>query len=1652
MSPLPHDSIYDSIHLYTVRSQRGGLRERSRLNKTISKLARNELTRHAAIRPNREGHIFDYFCVVGYPPAAKVEIKASAQARRQEPVILYQYPEDNQLNEQVVHFCFPNGVTPTVSLRKKTADQKTATLELANCTMKELKDSERSFLFLMTGNGALLYGICVSQNELLSCLEKPSFFKQPAYNPPSPLSPTELRYEVSAPRVYCLLSRFPFFKLHFNVLYTLLETERTMQREARERARMQSGMASKTEQASTTTTRANSISSEVEATKDHDKEKDKDKEDEREKKGGAWNWRWRWGKDKDKKDSKDGSNKDASKDPAPKMARTSSAHSLSNWTVKKTIKDDIIATKAESSTSITTALVSPRRGRAISRGAPEKPDTTLSSTKDEGETTPRGRSATTTKNESDAAGDNAAPSARKRSNSRVRSLFALGANKIERGEIVSTIGDESGNAQPQAAEAEEASPFPGIRLHQNHEAEETTGPFPGIRLRTCKEAASEDQATHSNAVAGAADAELGDDVTTPAAGARRRADTDDQSDSSKEKNKVVALLEAYYNTNIRSTLGSFTVKLPSAKRHGKFVCPEGDEEKLIMEWCAPTMLRLVPLPNIIMLMRALLQEYKIVLLCKNLGVLSFIAMALLPLLRPFEWQGPFIPLVPKNLEECVESPVPCVLGMPTTCEEDLIPVVMDDCLIVNIETEQVVLPERPLAPLPNEEDFYAQLGVYHSKIYRPVNSPDRDTAFHRPAKSTDEEQAVAAGFLSLVRSYQERLVQEIVNYAHIHCISESSPAPSLPSLPLSASPSLSAPCLPSVTSPSVTSAAYAGSVTTSFSPLASSASYTSLTTFEQAELEETLSHAYAERHHYAGAAAMNYVRPPPLSPTSGASPQRRHFQLPAVHSYSLALPTIRELDSDDDSGGGGAKSDDEGRLESTPFNLASSPSGGGGKKDPAKRRLLMDDHEQWARTRSDNGDEVVSAKVALGCSDVVDLSSSAGGKGNKTKQGGGKTKGKAGRRKGHGGGEGGFAAASALIQTLPHNRELEDIKAQVEIDRVSSDEIKGMQKTKAKTKSEKNEDDSEGDEEGESSTTTASLRTHPMRTSKNLSFSASSIPAFVESTSPDPNPPAPINLAQFIDGQTGGTKNESEGSGRMKVAIPTLPIRVRGATPLSTSDQPMQPGSSSPTHSPPSSPKFGGGGSASGADDNDNNADGAPQLILSLRPSVPPLSSHLPQLAASSFDWTDMNSLKKLVCLFPVTQQKFISNFLFTQHFTMFTERLAKIFGEKRSRQSNVITPRSAARFLDQLKKMIDQEEGQATMARSLLQIYTMLEEQKEVVGGGGASDETTGDHQHQHAVGSPPVDHHSLAVPQSQSQQPNRKSVLGISLASSSDFGMGKVKEAIKHSGSSIGVRGEVAAAPSGHSGHSSSLSVSPAASAASPVGAVKRPGHRRQGSVGGQEILKIKPEEEIEGEVGKEQKNMEQIIKLSDERLRILTRSKDTLKALFNSDSPTSTQQSSPLTFVASGGGEATSSSLSSTTVSPSTVSIPSPRSANGASLIPAAPPSSPPPSSSSSLSTSTSTTSRPSTKALLSPRRQQDAPQINIVVTGDRDSVESEDSQEADDRRKGNKKIRGRAGARRASLGGNDDQQQLSPRSRGPEVETDAQRRLRSPSDSP
>jgi hypothetical protein len=57
------------------------------------------------------------------------------------------------------------------------------------------------------------------------------------------------------------------------------------------------------------------------------------------------------------------------------------------------------------------------------------------------------------------------------------------------------------------------------------------------------------------------------------------------------------------------------------------------------DWSIPCLFRLLPLEMIVDLFTAVLLEYKIVLVCDNMGVLSAIGLSLLSILRPYIWQG-----------------------------------------------------------------------------------------------------------------------------------------------------------------------------------------------------------------------------------------------------------------------------------------------------------------------------------------------------------------------------------------------------------------------------------------------------------------------------------------------------------------------------------------------------------------------------------------------------------------------------------------------------------------------------------------------------------------------------------------------------------------------------------------------------------------------------------------------------------------------------------------------------------------------------------------------------------------------------------------------------------------------------------------------------
>ena len=54
-----------------------------------------------------------------------------------------------------------------------------------------------------------------------------------------------------------------------------------------------------------------------------------------------------------------------------------------------------------------------------------------------------------------------------------------------------------------------------------------------------------------------------------------------------------------------------------------------------------------------------------VVFCPNIGMLSTVVLALVPLLRPFAWQSLLLPVLPteERLLEIIEAPVPFILGV-----------------------------------------------------------------------------------------------------------------------------------------------------------------------------------------------------------------------------------------------------------------------------------------------------------------------------------------------------------------------------------------------------------------------------------------------------------------------------------------------------------------------------------------------------------------------------------------------------------------------------------------------------------------------------------------------------------------------------------------------------------------------------------------------------------------------------------------------------------------------------------------------------------------------------------------------------------------------------------------------------------------------------
>ncbi|TYK24604.1 DENN domain-containing protein [Cucumis melo var. makuwa] len=177
--------------------------------------------------------LFEHFIIAGLHPDTNLEAVEDAFAKRKkwelqrknseidirmaehrgpsvpllEPQILFKYPPGKRLPmrmKDLSAFCFPAGV-------KAQLLERTPSLSDLN-----------EIVYGQVANNSTLYGVCLHVQEIVQrppCLLgiSTSLSHSPGLSS---------RFLVSAPRCYCLLTRVPFFELHFEMLNSIIAQER----------------------------------------------------------------------------------------------------------------------------------------------------------------------------------------------------------------------------------------------------------------------------------------------------------------------------------------------------------------------------------------------------------------------------------------------------------------------------------------------------------------------------------------------------------------------------------------------------------------------------------------------------------------------------------------------------------------------------------------------------------------------------------------------------------------------------------------------------------------------------------------------------------------------------------------------------------------------------------------------------------------------------------------------------------------------------------------------------------------------------------------------------------------------------------------------------------------------------------------------------------------------------------------------------------------------------------------------------------------------------------------------------------------------------------------------------------------------------------
>lgn len=219
--------------------------------------------------------------------------------------------------------------------------------------------------------------------------------------------------------------------------------------------------------------------------------------------------------------------------------------------------------------------------------------------------------------------------------------------------------------------------------------------------------------------------------------------------------RILQILDCYYSRPVPKPGETLYFDLPFhyQLKSTTFYCPVGDDEsRLISDWVLIPTFKILGIENFMHLFCAMLLEKPTIILSKrSLGTVANVVLSVIPLLRPFKWQGLLIPILPTSLQEVLQAPVPFISGITE------LNINVQEAVIIDLDENKVFLVnETHLPKLPEGKKLMHNIQLEYTQL-----QAAKEKDFHNPLITSSEQMKLALAILNQLQQYTLWLLGKI---------------------------------------------------------------------------------------------------------------------------------------------------------------------------------------------------------------------------------------------------------------------------------------------------------------------------------------------------------------------------------------------------------------------------------------------------------------------------------------------------------------------------------------------------------------------------------------------------------------------------------------------------------------------------------------------------------------------------------------------------------------------------------------------------------------------------------------------------------------------------------------------------------------------------